>query len=174
MHILLPLLGVLAGFGYWYFVLKNAGKAAGEIADIAGRAHGAYKRNQFRKKAEASVIDAIDDPRTAAVVMAVAVAGAEGPLSAAQDAALLDAMTAVLGIDKPEEELTFAKWAADHVVDPNNVSLRFTRLWTGALSMKERRDLVDLVQKVAAADGQLSAVQEEAIQRLESRLTIAV
>jgi len=72
MHILLPLLGVLAAFGYWYFMLKNAGKAANEIADMAGRARGAYKRNQFRKKADASVIDAITDPRTAAVVMAVA------------------------------------------------------------------------------------------------------
>jgi len=136
MHILLPLLGVLAGFGYWYFVLKNAG--------------------------------------TAAVVMAVAVAGAEGPLSASQDAALLEAMTSVLAIDEPQEELTFAKWAADHVVDPNNVSMRLMRLWTGALSMNERRDLVDLVHKVAAADGQLSAVQEEAIGRLETRLAIAV
>jgi len=172
MHILLPLLGVLAAFGTWYFVLKRAGKAAGEIADVAGRAHGAYKRNQFRKKADASVIDAIDDPRTAAVVMAVAVAGAEGPLSERQDAVLLAAMASVLRIDKPDEELTFAKWAAEHVVDPNNVSLRLLRLWTGALDMAERRDLVDLVHKVAAAGGALSAVQEEAIQRLTTRLAI--
>ena len=132
MHILLPLLGVLGAFGYWYFALKNAGKAAGEIADVAGRARGAYKRNQFRKKADASV----------------------------------------LGIDKPEEELTFAKWAADHVVDPNNVSLRFSRLWTGKLAMSERRDLVDLVHSVAAADGAPSALQGEAIQRLKTRLAI--
>ena len=173
MHILLPLLGVLAAFGYWYFVLKNAGKAVGEIADMAGRARGAYKRNQFRKKADASVIDAIDDPRTAAVVMAVAVGEAEGPLSARQEAALLAAMVSVLGVDKPEEELTFAKWAAAHVIDPNNVSLRFTRLWTGALAMDERNDLVDLVHAVAAADGAPSVIQEEAIQRLRTRLAIA-
>ena len=173
MHILLPLLGVLAAFGYWYFVLKNAGKAVGEIADMAGRARGAYKRNQFRKKADASVIDAIDDPRTAAVVMAVAVGEAEGPLSARQEAALLAAMVSVLGIDKPEEELTFAKWAAAHVIDPNNVSLRFTRLWTGALAMDERNDLVDLVHAVAAADGAPSVIQKEAIQRLRTRLAIA-
>ncbi|HSG94847.1 MAG TPA: hypothetical protein VLA28_04970 [Afifellaceae bacterium] len=172
MHILLPLLGVLAAFGYWYFALKNAGKAANEIVDMAGRARGAYKRSQFRKKADASVIDAITDPRTAAVVMAIVTGGTERPLSARQEAVLLSAMASVLGVEKPDEELTFAKWAAAHVVDPNNVSMRFSRLWTGALAMNERRDLVDLVHAVAAADGAPSAVQEEAIQRLKARLAI--
>ncbi len=158
MHILLPMLGILGAFGYWYFVLKNASRAASELVDIAGRARGAYRRKQFRKKADASAIDAIDDPRTAAVVMAVVVASTEGPISERQSAVLTSAMGSVLGVDNPEEELTFAKWAASHVVDPNNVSLRYNRLWTGRLAMKERRDLVDLVQSVAIADGPLSAV----------------
>lgn len=172
MHILLSVLGIVGAFGYYWFVIRNASNAVGEIADAAGRARGAYRRNQFRKKADAATISAIDDPRTAAVVMAVAVASADGDMTPEQDAALKDAMTKILRVSDPVEEMTFAKWAVREVADPNNISMRLGRLWTSSLTMRERQELVDMVRAVASAGGGLSDVQREAVDRLRTRLAI--
>jgi uncharacterized tellurite resistance protein B-like protein len=172
MHILLTILGVVGAFGYYWFVIRNASNAVGEIADAAGRARGAYRRNQFRKKADAATINAIDDPRTAAVVMAVAVASADGDMTPEQDAALNEAMTDILRVSDPVEEMTFAKWAVREISDPNNISMRLSRLWMSSLDTQERQELVDLVRTVAGADGGLSDIQREAIDRLRTRLAI--
>lgn len=172
MHIVLTLLGAIGAFGYYWFVIRKAGDAVGEIADAAGRARGAYRRKQFRNKADAATINAIDDPRTAAVVMAVAVASCDGDMTAEQDAVLNDAMTNVLSVRNPVEEMTFAKWAVREVSDPNNISMRLSRLWTSSLDMRERQELVDLVRRVASAGGDLSPVQNEAVERLKARLAI--
>ena len=174
MHIVLTLLGVVGAFSYYWSVIRKAGDAVGEIADAAGRARGAYRRNQFRKKADAATISAIDDPRTAAVVMAVAVASSEGDMTAEQDEALTDAMTNMLNVSDPVEEMTFAKWAVREVSDPNNISMRLHRLWTSSLDMQERQELVDMVRRVAGAGGELSNVQIEAVDRLKTRLAITV
>jgi len=174
MHIVLTLLGVVGAFSYYWFVIRNASNAVGEIADAAGRARGAYRRNQFRKKADSATINAIDDPRTAAVVMAVAVASCEGDMTAEQDAALTDAMTNMLNVRDPVEEMTFAKWAVREVSDPNNISMRLHRLWTSSLDMRERQELIDMVRRVANAGGDLSVVQTEAVERLKTRLAITV
>jgi uncharacterized tellurite resistance protein B-like protein len=141
---------------------------------VAGKARGAYRRKQFRKKADASTISAIDDPRIAAVVMAVAVASCEGDMTAEQDATLTEAMADILRIDNPVEEMTFAKWAVRDIADPNNISMRLSRLWTGSLDMNERQQFVDIVTRVAEAGGELSHLQTEAIGRLKTRLVINV
>ena len=172
MHVLLTILGIVGAFSYYWFVVRSAGETVGEIADAAGRAHGAYKRRQFRKRADASTISSIDDPRVAAIVMAAAVASCENDMTADQDTVLRQAMRNVLGIENIDEELTFAKWAVREVSDPNNISMRLHRLWTSSLNMDERQELVDLVSNVAAAGGGLSSVQTEAIERLKTRLAI--
>lgn len=82
MHILLAILGIVGAFSYYWFVMRDASKVVGEVVDAAGRARGAYRRDQFRKKADSSTINAIDDPRTGAAVMAVAVAECEADFTA--------------------------------------------------------------------------------------------
>ena len=71
MHILLAVLGVLGVAAFWWYRVKYVGQAAGELVDAAERARGAFRRRQFRKKADTATIDAIDDPRTAATVRSV-------------------------------------------------------------------------------------------------------
>ncbi|MBW8640415.1 TerB family tellurite resistance protein [Hoeflea sp. WL0058] len=172
MHILVAILGIVGAVSYYWFFIRRANDAASEVIDAAGRARGAYRRRSFKKKVEGSPITAIKDPRTAAVVMAVAVAGGDRHLSQAQEETLTRLMTDVLDIAETEEELVFAKWVVREIPDPNNISLRLGRLWTGSLDMNERRELVDLVTDVAGADGGLNHLQVEAIDRLKSRLAI--
>ncbi len=173
MHILISVLGIAGAFGYYWFVFRRAGDAVGELVDSVGRARGAYRRNQFRRKAEESTIHAIDDPRTAAVVMAVAVAGPEGAMSAEQEEALKRAMIHVIGVEDPVEELIFAKWAAAEVNDPDLVSRQLSRLWRRALTVNERRQLADIVANVAAVGGDLSRRQAKAIRSLRARLDLS-
>lgn len=90
-----------------------------------------------------------------------------------QDAVLTEALRKV-GVKDPVEEITFAKWVVRENADPNNISMRLARLWTGSLNMDERQQLVDMVSNVAAAGGTLSHVQIEAIGRLKNRLAITV
>ena len=172
MHIILAIAGIAAAFGYYWFAFRRTRDAVDDVVDMAGRARGAYKRRQFKNKVEASSLTAIGDPRTAAVVMAIAVASRDGHLGAEEEATLRDKMNSVLGVDNEDEEITFAKWVVQENQDPNNISLRLGKLWTGSLSMQERQDFVDLVSDVAQAGGHLSHLQVEAIDRLRSRLHI--
>ncbi len=172
MHILLAIAGILGVVGVWYWRLKAAKETADDVADMAGRAWGKWKRYKFRKKAEASPIEAVDDPVAAAVITMMAVAAEEHPLTAAAEAAIREAIVKTMGIADPTELLVFGKWVASHVEDANNVSLRYAKLWLRDLSENERRDFVQMVRRVAAADGEVTARQQFKIAKLEERLAL--
>jgi hypothetical protein len=173
MPVLLAIIGVLGAGAFWWYRMKYLGQAAGEIVDAAERARGAYRRRQFRKKADAATIDAIADPRTAAVVFLVALSSADGPLTPAHEAAIRDAMTGVMSVEKPDDELVFAKWAAADVADLNALVSRLSRLWVARLDMPERQELYDLACSIAALEGPPDDVQISALRRLKDRLGLA-
>ncbi len=172
MPFLIALLGILGAGAFWYYRMKNVGRAAGEIVDVAQTAHGAWRRRQFRKKAEGSVITAIDDPITGAAVMMVSVCLERGPMTAATEEAIQSEMRDVMGLAKPLETFTFAKWAADQVMDANDVSRKLAKLWIDRLGVEERFDLVEMVGRVAAIEGEILPQQRIAIQKLKERLAL--
>jgi len=174
MHILLALAGILGGIAFWWWRFKMVHEATSEMTDAAGRVWGKYKRYKFRKKVEASPVDAVDDPVAAAVVMMLAVAQEEGPLKPETEAAIRKEAQETMGADDPTELMVFGKWVASHVEDANNVSLRYAKLWTGALSHEERRDLVAMVDRAAGASGPLSANQLKKITKLGERLGLTI
>ena len=75
-----------------------------------------------------------------------------------------------MGIADPTELLVFGKWVASHVEDANNVSLRYAKLWIRDLSESERKDFVQMVRRVAAADGEVTVRQQLKIAKLVERL----
>ena|SRR5437868_5885977 len=170
MHILLAIAGIVGAAAFWYWRLKAVKEATDDVADIAGRAWGKWKRYKFSKKAEASPVEAVDDPVAAAVIMMIAVAAEEHPLTSAAEATIRDEVTKTMGIADPTELLVFGRWVASHVEDANNVSLRYTKLWVRDLSENERADFVQMVRRVAAADGEVTARQQLKIAKLKERL----
>ncbi len=174
MHILFSVLGAAGAFAYYWYVLRDAGNVVEKLADAAGKARGDYRRRQFRKKAEASTIHAIDDPRTAAVVMAVAVAGQSGELTDAQDKTLRRAMTNVLSVDDPDAELIFAKWAVQNTPEPMAIARQLRGLWAKALTVAERLQLIEMIYHVAAADDGISLEQARMIDKLRGWLGVSV
>ena len=174
MHILMAIAGILGIAGVWYWRFKAAKETADEVTDMAGRAWGKWKRYKFRKKAEASPVEAVDDPVAAAVIMMMAIASEEHPLTPAAETAIRDEVVKSMGIADPTELMVFGKWVASHVEDANNVSLRYAKLWVRDLSADERGDLVKMVRRVAAIDGEVTARQQHKITKLVERLGLRI
>ena len=170
MHIILGLVAILGVAAAWYWRFKAIKETADDVTDMAGRAWGKWKRYKFRTKAEAAPVEAVDDPVAAAVIMMMAIASEEHPLTQAAEAAIRGEVTKTMGIAEPTELMVFSKWVASHIEDANNVSLRYAKLWMRDLSESERADFVKMVRRVAAVDGEVSARQQSKIAKLNERL----
>jgi hypothetical protein len=170
MPVLLAILGALGAAAFWYYRIRDLGNAAGQVVDAAQRARGAYRRKQFRKKAESSPIEAVTDPAAAVVAMLVSLANERGSLSAAAEEAIKAEMQHVMGLVAIEEIFTFSKWVAGHATDPNILSLRFAKLWTENLQPSERADIHEMAKRVVEADGAPNDAQLSALRTLRDRL----
>ena len=82
MHILLSVLGALGTVVFVLWRIQQASYIARDVADAAGSARGAFRRWRWRRKVNVNPIDLIEDPREAAGVIMVAVAQADGRLTA--------------------------------------------------------------------------------------------
>jgi uncharacterized tellurite resistance protein B-like protein len=173
MHILLGLIAVIVGIAVWWWRIRMMSEAAGQITDVAGRAWGKYKRNKFKGKVEASPIEAVEDPAAAAVIMMIAVAQVGRPLSPKAEATIEQIASSEMRLGDVTELMTFAKWVASHVIEPNDLSRRYARLWTGALNVDERHDFLAMVRRVAQVDGDLNAEKQSILSKLHERLGLA-
>ncbi len=170
MPILLAVLGALGAAAFWYYRLRDVGNAAGEVVDAAQRMRGAYRRKAFRKKAESSAIEAVDDPVAAAAAMLISLAHERGELSIAAEEAIKAEMQYVMGVPNIAETYTFARWVAGHTDDPNTLSLKFAKLWLARLDEVQRQDIYDMAKRVSEADGEPTFVQIGALKALRDRL----
>jgi hypothetical protein len=170
MHILLTLLGMIGAAAFWYYRLRDVGNVAGEVVDVAQRARGAYRRNLFRKKAESSAIEAVDDPTAAGAAMLISLAKEHGRMSLAAEKVIMTEMQNVMGLTDVVETFTFARWVADHAVDPNTLSLKFAKLWMATLNEMQRQDLYDMAKRVVEVDGEPTNCQIGALKALRDRL----
>jgi hypothetical protein len=170
MPFILMILGAIAGAGFWWWRLKAMGEAASEIHDAAGKVIGKYRRNKFRKKVEDSPLTAVEDPRAAAVVMMMAIVQEEGPLDEVSEAAIRREVAETIGESDPTELMIFSKWAVSHTVDANDVSFAFRKLWADSLTLAQKRDLVEMATRAAAAKRAPSANQLAKIDKLSVRL----
>jgi hypothetical protein len=170
MPVLLAILGALGAAAFWYYRIRDVGNAAGEVIDAAQRARGAYRRKQFRKKAESSPIEAVKDPAAAAVAMIISLASERGSLSPAATVAIKAEMEHVMGLVAVDEIFTFSNWVAGHATDPNILSLRFAKLWNENLQPSERADIYEMAKRVVEADGAPNDAQLSALRTLRDRL----
>ncbi|MCG7393692.1 hypothetical protein MHY87_12310 [Microvirga sp. ACRRW] len=170
MPILLAVLGVLGAAAFWYYRLRDVGNAAGEVVDAAQRVRGTYRRKAFRKKAESSAIEAVDDPAAAAVAMLIGLAQERGELSIAAEEAIKAEMQHVMGVANIAETYTFAQWVAGHADDSNTLSLKFAKLWLAKLDESQRQDVYDMAKRVSEAEGEPTLGQIGALKALRDRL----
>ena len=170
MHILAIVATVVGGLLFWLYRMRAMGDAARELTDTVETVQGAWRRHNFRSKAERPLLDDVDDVRVAAVAMIMAVAESPGPISAAQEETIVDLIENKFEITDGSELVAYARWLVKESPDPNNVSMRLMKLFNGTLGDREKDELLDMIRSTAARSGKLEPVQAEALTRLGDRL----
>lgn len=170
MHILLGIVGVIAALGYYFFVFRRAGEAAGEAIDMAQRVRGKMRRNAFRKKAEGSVLSSVEDPGTAAAVLLVKTAECAGPVLEDKKAEINKIIRDEIGMADADEVVPFAEWIATQTVNPNDIIRAYRSLWMDNLNPTQMAEFVDMASRIANFDGEANSEQREIIRLMRERL----
>ena len=129
MHIILGILGAVAALSYYFFVFRKAGEAASEAVDMAQRVRGKMRRNAFRKKAEGSVLSAVEDPGTAAAVWFVKLADVDGPMNEEAKSQIIGIVRDKIGMDDAEEVVPRGVRAAVQMFEVRKVTFTSPLLW---------------------------------------------
>lgn len=174
MHIVLLVLGVLAGLGFWWYRLQQAGNAASEVVDTLGRARGAMRRKKIRRQTELSPLTAIDDPVVAAATLLVALVTDEVALSPEREQAVAEKIGALTSREKADEALVYGKWANSQVDDTSTTISKVAPFLAGRLSEAEKHTMVDMARAVVSVEGPALPAASQNIRRLTQKLGIEV
>ena len=175
MHILAAIGAVLGVLLLILFRMQQAAHAARDLADAADDARGLFRRWRWRRKQARHPLDTIDDAREAAAAMMVAAAQSDGAITERERAAITAEMRARFGATPEQAEALFARarWLVQDRHDAGEVFRRLTPLLLRTCGPVERADLVDMLGKVAAADGKVDEVLSHDIARLTQSLRSA-
>jgi hypothetical protein len=173
---LFGILGLIAAAAFWYWRIKAVGQVASEVHDVAGRLWGKHKRKKFLGKVNDSPLAVIDDPATAAVILMNVIATEDGVAGHIAEAAIKKEVEHAMGISDSMEILTFGKWTANHAPDSNTVILRYGKLWSENLSVKEREELLNMISRICDLPGAASPAASKTLRqtKLRQRLGLPV
>ena len=171
MHII-ALLGVVIGaIGVWYWRYKTMRDVGGEVLDAVGRARGAYRMHNFKKKAEGSVLASVDDPALGAAIFLFALANEANGTAHLAEAEIRRQVAAIVPAEKMDEFIAYAGWAARSVIDARDCVRRFKTLWRDTLTIGERRELIGMAEAIVALAPKREHSQTLAIEALDTALT---
>lgn len=170
----MPFLGVLlmvaAGAAVWWWRLKMVKEAGSEVIDSVERMRGAFKRRQFRKKAEAAPLASIQNPAIAAVVFLLNLANEKPMHKDMAKEIIRERMKDIIDAKDMDEVLIFADWTAKGVVNIDDPLRRFRDLWLNALDDGERRQLISMAEDIADIGGERTMQQADVLQKLKRAL----
>jgi hypothetical protein len=173
---LFGILGLIAAAAFWYWRIRAVGEVASDVHDVAGRLWGKHKRKKFLGKVNDSPLEVIDDPATAAVILMNVIANEDGVPGHIAEAAIKNEVEHSMGISDSMEILTFGKWTANHAPDSNTVILRYGKLWSENLTVKEREDLLSMISRICDLPGATSPAASKTLRqtKLRQRLGLPV
>jgi len=154
-HILLGILGVLSAAMLWYWRVKQAGEAAGELTNAANDVRLAIRRFGYMRTRKTHPADCVDDARLAAAGIVAAIASMNAPLSQAEIDMLAAEAGVVFGVDPREavDIAAFGRWIAGQCNTPEDAVRRLTKIIRAKAGAEAGPDLIRMVEKVATADG---------------------
>jgi len=130
------------------------------------------RRAKARESERTAPLRAIDDPREAAIVLMLLIPRGSDP-TRAQFSAIEDIMRSAFGFDADLiERMTQARFIATCAASFDEAGGLLSDLFNKRLTVGERRELVAMVQRIAAIDGP-SAGQTAALEVLERRVGLA-
>jgi uncharacterized tellurite resistance protein B-like protein len=170
MPVLIAILSILAGLALWRFRPQAIDEAAREMIGAAQAATTALRRRRVVRPAPNPPLAAIDDPGLAAAAMLTALASMNGSLGPAAEEAIRAELATVLSDESCELTYILGRRLAGLVSDPNDISLRFSKLWTATLTAEERLDFYRMAARIVALDGEPGDFQRQTLVRLKDRL----
>lgn len=173
MHVLIAMAAVFGGLMLWYWRLKMAREAAGELADVANDVRLAARRFAYKRRQSSHPLDCVDDPRLAAAGIALAVAGIDQPLSRSELQAMHRGARELFTATEAEaaDIVAFGRWIAGQANSPEEAVRRLTKVIRRTAGTGVGADLQRLVERVAGADGgSLGTREQEVIGRIGHEL----
>src|ERR1051325_6852738 len=155
---------------YWFFRMGGLE----HIQDARTQRRDAERKRKALESQRTAPLQAIDDPRDAAIVLMLLVAGKSDAPTREQYAAIEETARRVFGFERDlAERMTLARFAASRADDFEQAVGLFANLLRSRLTDAERRELLEMVEAIAAHDGP-SEPQREAIDTLKRRFVPAV
>jgi hypothetical protein len=149
MHVLAIVVAIVGGIAVWYWRFKAMKEVADDVTNVVGRARGRYRMSKFKKKAEGSVLTAVEDPALAAAVFLFALANEHAASLHLSEAEIHRQVARIVPATDLDETISYARWAAGNIIDPRDIVRRFKPLWLQKLTRQERIDLVGMAEAIA-------------------------
>ncbi|MEM6355352.1 MAG: hypothetical protein AAF844_06680 [Pseudomonadota bacterium] len=166
MPVILAVLGALVALSVWYWRFKMMREASGEILDMAQGVRAAARRFAYRRRHNVHPAESVEDARLAAAGIMAAVAQIDAPLSKAEieGIAAEARRTFNAGHDEAQEIAAFGRWIAGQCGSSDDAVRRLLKAIHRHAEGDVGDELLAMVRRVAAADGnELTEGQEGAL-----------
>lgn len=173
MHILLGLLALIGGAGYWYWRARNAAELGGDLLNAANDVRLAARRFGFKRKSKIHPVDSIDDARVAGAAIVAALVRQAGRLTPQQEDDWLLQMQSKFNVDKAEaKELSvLGDWLVGQCATPSNAVPRISRRLSQLAGPAALPDMESMIEAVfTGVDGTMPGVVEDGLTDLRARL----
>lgn len=175
MHIALLVLGVIAGLGFWWYRLRSAHDAAGEVVDAVGRVRGSMRRKKIRTQTQLSPLTAVEDPVVAAATILTALAMDDVRLSDERQGAVSAEIGALAATpEKSQEAVIYGKWASEQIDDTGIVIDKLAPFLAARLDEAEKHAFVTMAHNVVSTDGPELPQAGMRLRRLTQKLGLEV
>lgn len=175
MHIFFGILAAGAAIAFWIWRARMAAGAVQEVVDVADDVRAAVRRIGFRRQAGRRPEEVVDDARLIASGMMAAVARMDGDLTQAQTNAIRVECRASFRVDQSSADdiAAYGRWLAGHSKDPDDAIRRLGARLKQLANAEAHRDLVTMLERVAAVENGVSEMQRDAINRVRRVLEVA-
>lgn len=173
MHILLGILAVVGTIAFLLIRLNKVNRAGRDLMETASDVKKAVRRYRWQSKSQQKTsLSDIADPRLAATIMMCALAKSMGDITELQRDTMLGQMRDTLQMDDDEavEMLAEARWLISDLNDLDTTLRRIAGTIETGCTGDERREMVAMLETVAAAEGGVTEQQTKALDRLRQRL----
>lgn len=172
MHILAILVALLCGLGVLLWRLNTAVQAAKGLNEAANDAKGFFRRRRWQNQLLADRLDGIDDARMAAATMMVAIAQNDGALTEKEQKTILSQIATRFNAKPPldEEMLAYARWVVQESRDLGYIFGKLKPVIQSECGPAEIKELLEMLEDVAGADGALHEEERHELQQLRRSL----
>ncbi|MEO0544674.1 MAG: hypothetical protein AAFY99_12735 [Pseudomonadota bacterium] len=174
MHILLAVICAIGVAAFWFYRIRDAGRASGGVIGKAQQMHGNLKRRNFRNQAAQSPIDAIDDPVVGGATAIIAIAKECESWSDETQEKLLEALLEVGEKGLVEEAIIYGDWATEQFTSQTDVLRRLAPLVASMLDQRQCEKLMDIVERVVPTSSDNKSARQSALTVLRQKLGLLV